>query len=43
MMNVSFEDEFQQEISFDESGDPPAWFVYFHIFDTNFIFISIYL
>ena len=28
-MNVSFEDEFQQEISFDESGDPPAWFVIF--------------
>uniref|UniRef100_A0A915M7Z2 G-protein coupled receptors family 3 profile domain-containing protein n=2 Tax=Meloidogyne TaxID=189290 RepID=A0A915M7Z2_MELJA len=26
MMNVSFEDEFQQEISFDESGDPPAWY-----------------
>uniref|UniRef100_A0A914GQ16 G-protein coupled receptors family 3 profile domain-containing protein n=1 Tax=Globodera rostochiensis TaxID=31243 RepID=A0A914GQ16_GLORO len=26
MMNVSFVDEFQQEISFDASGDPPAWY-----------------
>lgn len=27
-MNVSFVDEFQQEISFDTSGDPPAWCVF---------------
>ena len=27
MVNVSFVDEYQQEISFDANGDPPAWFV----------------
>lgn len=26
MMNVSFVDQFQQEISFDGNGDPPAWY-----------------
>uniref|UniRef100_A0AC34RD06 G-protein coupled receptors family 3 profile domain-containing protein n=1 Tax=Panagrolaimus sp. JU765 TaxID=591449 RepID=A0AC34RD06_9BILA len=26
MMNVSFVDEYQQEISFDTNGDPPAWY-----------------
>lgn len=25
MINVSFEDQYEQEISFDENGDPPAW------------------
>ncbi|KAI6234516.1 hypothetical protein M3Y99_00803900 [Aphelenchoides fujianensis] len=26
MMNISFIDEFNQQISFDQSGDPPAWY-----------------
>lgn len=25
MINVTFVDQFQQEISFDKNGDPPAW------------------
>jgi hypothetical protein len=27
MINVTFVDQFQQEISFDPNGDPPAWLV----------------
>ncbi|KAI1713584.1 receptor family ligand binding region domain-containing protein [Ditylenchus destructor] len=26
MINVTFVDQFQQEISFDKNGDPPAWY-----------------
>lgn len=29
MINVTFVDQFQQEISFDANGDPPPWFVLF--------------
>lgn len=27
MINVSFKDQYEQEISFDENGDPPAWYL----------------
>lgn len=29
MINVSFEDQYEQEISFDENGDLPAWLNFF--------------
>lgn len=29
MLNVTFTDQFNQEIYFDANGDPPAWYVYY--------------
>lgn len=38
LINVTFVDQFQQEISFDTNGDPPAWYIFY-----SFLFYSHFL